>query len=346
VVADTYRPIAAWYIRRIFTSSASIDSAWLNAANRHGHVTTFSSTRTRSAYGRTDPVYVRAGFTRAIVGRVATGSSPLPPPSPTKTINVGPGQTGIKVTKSNTVIDGYRIVGSQATTYNVNEYGIDVEGTASNHLHDIVIRNCYIGRFGNTGIWLQYVDSFTIENCTIEDAVYAGIYVVSGTNGVIRYNTIRRIGVVGYQTKEMNSYGITLSDFGLGLGPSTQVQVLSNVVTDVPQWHGIDTHGGTYITISGNTVLRTNRAIFLTTSPNGRRASHITVNGNLMSQPWPRIDMINTYPYNEYAITAYAVDGVVGTGNRVDGWPLGNEVNVSGGSTSISVTRSVITNSK
>jgi parallel beta-helix repeat protein len=345
VVADTYKPMAVWYIHQIFGSTTSLDSVWLAAPNRHGHVTTFTSKRTSNAYSRTDPVTVHAGFTRAISVRRAAGSPP-PSSSPTKTIRVGPGRTGIKVTKSNTVIDGYSIIGSQATTYNVNEYGIDVEGTASNHLHNIVIRNCYVGKFGNTGIWLQYVDSFTIENCTIEDSVYAGIYVVSGTNGLIRYNHIRRIGVVGYQTKEMNSYGITLSDFGLGLGPSSNVRILSNVITDVPQWHGIDTHGGTYITISGNTVLRTNRAIFLTTSPNGRRASHITVNGNTLAQPTPRVDMIGTYPYNEYAITVYAVDGVVGTGNRLDSWPRGNEVNVAGGSTSVSVTGSVVTNSR
>src|SRR4030081_540048 len=138
----------------------------------------------------------RGGFPRWIPGGGPAGgaSPPRPSPSSGKTIRVGPGRTGIKVTTSNTVIDGYSIIGSQATTYNVNEYGIDVEGTASHHLHNIVIRNCYVGRFGNTGIWLQYVDSFTIENCTIEDSVCAVICVFCGINGLIQSIHIRRIG--------------------------------------------------------------------------------------------------------------------------------------------------------
>jgi len=65
-----------------------------------------------------------------------------------------------------------------------------------------------------------------------------------------------------------------------------------------------------------------------------------------MAQPTPRVDMIGSYPFNENAITVYAVDGVVGTGNHFDGWPRYNEIDVLGGSTGVSITGSVITHSK
>ena len=276
------------------------------------------------------------------VRRLASTTPPLPTPTAGKTIVARAGIPGITIKTSGTVLDGYTITGPQATTFNSNEIGIYVTGTPTAPLHDIVIRNCYIGRFGSGGIVLQYVQSFTIENCTIEDSVYAGIRVVSGSDGLIRNNTIRRTGVVGYQANDMNAYGIALTDFGGAI--TTRVQVLSNTVEDVPQWHGIDTHGGTYITISDNIVRRTNRAIFVTTSSNGRRASDIRVDGNALSQPTPRVDMASTYPYNENAITVYAADRVAGTGNAFDGWPKGNTLDVLGGSTSVSFTGSVITN--
>ena len=87
---------------------------------------------------------------------------------------MSPGRAGITVKSSNTTLDGYQITGSQSTTYNGSEVGILVVGTASAPLKNIVIRNCSIRDFGYGGIVLQYVESFTIENCRIQDSVYAG----------------------------------------------------------------------------------------------------------------------------------------------------------------------------
>jgi parallel beta-helix repeat protein len=354
VIAETNKYVAVWYIRRVFTQDATVMAVWKASPTRHGHVSGFVSSRTSGAVGRTDPVHASSGYTRSVVGRLSLTTSmvrggiavvaPPPAPTPTKTITVGSGKTGITIKSSNVTLDGYHITGPQATSFNGGEIGIHVTGTASAPLHNIVIRNCYIGKFGNGAILLEYVESFTIENCTIEDTVYAGIRVASGKNGVIRYNTVRRTGVVGYQANDMNSYGIVLTDFGGA--QTTQVKILSNVVEDVPQWHGIDVHGGTYITINGNVVKRANRAIFLTTSSNGRTASDLTISGNVLSEPTPRVDMLNSYPYNEAGITVYNADRVLGTGNHFDGWPTGREILSQGGSSGVSITGSVITNPK
>jgi parallel beta-helix repeat protein len=361
VLAETTKSIPTYYVRSIFARNVTLDAMWRGASTYHGHVTSVASSRTSGATVRTDPVRASSGFSRSFAGSPATttatvrGSSsaitakppaPTPPapvvkPASTKVIKVGSGQVGIRVTSSNTTLDGYQITGPQATRFNGAEVGIYVTGTPSAPLRNITIRNCQIQNFGNGGIVLQYVESFTIEDCKITDSVYAGIMVISGKNGVIRDNIILRTGVVGYETREMNSYGIAITDAGGDI--SSTIRILSNTVADVPQWHGIDTHGGRSIEISDNTVARTNRAIFITTTTGGRRPGNIVVNRNHLTQPTARADVRNTYPYNQVGVTLYLADSVTGTGNIFDSWPSGNHIGNTG-STNVSITGSKITN--
>ncbi len=277
-----------------------------------------------------------------MIGRgVRTSTTIGVPPSidPTqpaaKTISVGRGKVGVTVRTSNVTLDGYRITGPQYSRYDSREIGILVAGTASAPLRNVTIRNCTITRFGYAAIVIRYVENFRIENCHIRNAVYAGIMVISGTTGLIQDNLVQRIGVVGYQTMNMNSYGIALTDAGGTV--SRNISVISNTVEDVPQWHGIDTHGGRDIEIVANTIRRTNRAIFITTTTGGRRAADIVVSRNWMSQPTRRVDVRYRYPYNQFGITVYRADRVTGTLNGFDGWPRGNHLNVSG-STGVSIT--------
>ena len=83
VIAE-YSTSPAYYVRAIFTQSTSLASVWNGAAAYHGHVTSFTSTRTRSATGRTDPISSGAGYTRSIVGWPSTRTSTvrLEPSSP------------------------------------------------------------------------------------------------------------------------------------------------------------------------------------------------------------------------------------------------------------------------
>ena len=269
----------------------------------------------------------------ALIGLLPGSASAALPSS--KTISVGAGRVGITIRTSNVTLDGYRITGPQYGHYRSSEIGILVAGTASAPVRNVTIRNCVITRFGYAAIVLRYVENFRIENCHIRNAVYAGVMVISGTTGMIRDNLIQRIGVVGYQTMEMNSYGIALTDEGGAV--SAGIKVISNTIEDVPQWHGIDTHGGRRIEITANTIRRTNRAIFITTTTQGRRSADITVSKNWMSDPTRRVDVLHRYPYNEYGITVYRADRVTGTLNGFDGWPRGNQLNVTG-STAVSIT--------
>lgn len=97
VVAETNKSVAVYYIRRVFTRDATLDSIWRASPTRHGHVSSFSSTRTTGAKGRTDPVYPRSGFTRSIVGWTSTSTMVVRQESPTPTASPGAasGTTGL-----------------------------------------------------------------------------------------------------------------------------------------------------------------------------------------------------------------------------------------------------------
>ncbi len=96
VVIAEARGTPIYYLRAIFTQSVTLYAMWRAAPTFHGHVTSFRSTRTRGAIGRTDPVLRASRFYRSIVGRLSTTTeavrgttsrtvSPAPAPTPTPT---------------------------------------------------------------------------------------------------------------------------------------------------------------------------------------------------------------------------------------------------------------------
>ena len=106
VIAE-YSGAPTYYVRALFTTNRTLDSIWRSAPSRHGHVTSFTSSRTRGAIGRIDPVHRTSGFTRSMVGRPATLASTVrgtPPPAaaaPTKpTPTPTPAPSGIAVPAS------------------------------------------------------------------------------------------------------------------------------------------------------------------------------------------------------------------------------------------------------
>jgi hypothetical protein len=206
-------------------------------------------------------------------------SSSIPSGAPTSQVS-GP----IVVSSDDTTLDGTTI-----STSNKDGTAIKAWGTPSSPIRNLTIRNCRIKGFG-TAIEARYVTNLVVENCVIEDAAYGGIIVYSGVGGRITGNTIRRIGV-GIDVNgpdENNAYGIALSRIGtsnLTTEPrSSDFTVENNVVEDVPLWHGIDTHAGSNIAISNNTVRRCARAIFITVDNAGFKPQEITVTGNRLEE--------------------------------------------------------------
>ena len=398
VIAE-YSTSPAYYVRAIFTQSTSLASVWNGAAAYHGHVTSFTSTRTRSATGRTDPVSSGSGYTRSIVGWPSTRttsvrtvvSPPTAPPTPTPTprstatppsaslvtptptptprstatppsaspvtptptpgapgcgsslqakvdaapsggtldltgctyvagatigkpltivgarVNVPADQRGFIVTASNVTLDRLVITGAQATSYSWNEVGVLTTGSVSG----LVVRDSTIRTFGNAGIWVGSSTNSRITGTTIEDAVYAGIMIISAAGGRVDGNVVRRVGVQGASANGNNAYGIALENEGGAV--STDVVVDGNTVADVPTWHGLDTHAGVRISFTNNTVSGAPRALFITSDGSGRKATDITVTGNRFLSPAPATTNLVT-------VTTYQAVNVSVTGNSASGW--------------------------
>lgn len=249
------------------------------------------------------------------------------------TINVPSGQTGLTVSASNVTLDGLTVSGAQSHSYVGNEDGVFV-GSSISHL---TIENSDIGQFGNGGLWLGSVTSLTISNNHIHDAFYAGIMVLSGNGGTISNNLVERVGVgwttggSGGDLGPNNAYGIALSQTG---GPvTTNFSVSGNTVQDVPSWHGLDTHAGTNITFSNNTVQRCSRAIFITDGVS--RANNIQITGNKFLSPAP-------VTFNLEAVTTYMTDNVTITGNTLTGWDGSTFEDYGNGSTGLVISGNTV----
>jgi len=74
VIADAPAS-ASYYLRSVLTTTASLDAVWRAAPTRNGHLTAYRSGRTPGATARLDPEAPRAGYDRAIVGRLGMSTA-------------------------------------------------------------------------------------------------------------------------------------------------------------------------------------------------------------------------------------------------------------------------------
>jgi parallel beta-helix repeat protein len=229
---------------------------------------------------------------------------PVVPPPPViipvvSTISVAAGGKGVTINRDGQVIENLVITGPGCATYDGATYGIFGSGA----FRDVAIRHCTIRNLAHSGIWLDGLVNPVIEDCVIEDVAYAGIMFVGVQGGRISRNTVRRVGVTGHQEPDCNAYGIAVA--------GSDVLVDENEVTDVPLWHGLDTHGGLRITFRRNVVRRTPRAMFVTTGASP--AADCVVTGNLLTEPAPLLPGGT----NPVAITTYQTVGCTIAGNVI-----------------------------
>jgi parallel beta-helix repeat protein len=112
-------------------------------------------------------------------------------------------------------------------------HGILAEGTESTHIDGLQIKKFTVQGFTNNGIWLRYVDNFTIDGNTSIDNGENGIWPTLSANGLVKKNT---------------SYGS--DDSALWVEASTDVRVLQNTI--------YDSVTGLEVTISANVEMEMN----------------------------------------------------------------------------------------
>lgn len=180
--------------------------------------------------------------------------------------------TAIRITSSFVALEKPTIVGAAATA--ATGHGIHAQGTESARLHHITITDPDISLIGHTAVRAEHIDWLTVQGGDIRDIAYAGILGMSCADGLVEKVSIRNVTQTGY----VNSYGIAVDrdeSKSLADAPRTTRFTISDCLIDgVPNWEGIDTHGGTSITITRNRVYNTNVGIALVPGRLSGTAAH------------------------------------------------------------------------
>lgn len=182
-------------------------------------------------------------------------------------------QKMFSVTSSDVMFKNLKLAGPQFTNQVGNQTAIHVVGaSAAAPLRRVSVVDCDISSWGFHGIYAQYVNDFTFDNNTVRDINYAAIGLLSCISGTVSGNQISNVVGDFANTGNYNAYGIFLSRaYGtLAAEPRTsKVSVVRNVIKDIPTWVGIDSHGGSSLTIGLNTITNTSMGISMVSSQNG-----------------------------------------------------------------------------
>jgi hypothetical protein len=175
------------------------------------------------------------------------------------------GKAGFSVTSGGVVFDGLTLNGPQDAAYHGGEDGIDARGTfhtgaAPDYIANVTVKNCVLANWGDTGLLTAFVSKLTVTGNTLRNMVYAGVALQSVSHAEIRDNVVNDVS--GADTPNHNAYGIYISRASGDTGNLTSqprsddVIVSSNRIDGVPTWEGLDTHAGTNVVFSDNTVTR------------------------------------------------------------------------------------------
>ena len=166
----------------------------------------------------------------------------------------------LTISASNVIIDGIEFQGAslnaKPATYVSGDTAILCAGSSSvSPRNGITVRNVTINGFAAFGMFVRYAQNVTVTNNRVSYCGYAGITFLSVIRGIINDNTIQEIDA---SAGAVNWYGISLtrdpSVNSTNSAPCTQCVVSNNIVRNVSQWTGIDSHALYQSVIIGNNV--------------------------------------------------------------------------------------------
>jgi hypothetical protein len=230
--------------------------------------------------------------------------------------------------KSFIIIDGIEITHCNKVPYLSYQDGIQILINASVISHDWIIRNCTIHNIPRVGIngWGMcyniFIGDLAAERCAtkesfsneIYDCGYAGISLLGRnpetnlSNFRVFYNYVHDILVGGKltETKIDDAYGISFSWSDKGNIPGTEaIECIAkyNRIERVPCWHGLDSHGGQYISFLDNYIIDCH--ICIATS-----SSHLVIDNNVCEAKnlYPNVNYAYNFINAQGSAVAYSTD--------------------------------------
>lgn len=167
----------------------------------------------------------------------------------------------LKVTGDYVTVKNLRLTGPGGGSLSTDSTAISVEGSsAASVAHEFVAEDCLIESWGDKGIYLIYVQTFTVKCCTFGSTYTAAIEMRSCSNGLVEGNIINTATLFGIIARRNNTDSLTTDP------RTTFVNIIGNKVFNVPGGEGIHVEAGSSIDIDGNSTLNCNLGITVTYS--------------------------------------------------------------------------------
>jgi len=198
------------------------------------------------------------------------------------------GADGIVISSSNVGLERLELVGSGYRGYRPE---VAVRVNTTERLTNIFLRNSKISDWSGSAVRWTGVDGFSITGNDFERCTYAGVLLISVTDGSISANRVNDIGNPPVGQPLGNSYGIVVTSIG-DMPYSDLVTISNNNVHSVPGWAGIMNHGGTNILIDSNVVVNADVGLANTWVKNSGQTSDDTtfvnnvVTGSTRNAAW------------------------------------------------------------
>lgn len=162
---------------------------------------------------------------------------------------------------------GGAVVGPASGVYDEDGFGLYCAGTnnapaAPTYIAGPMVENCTISNFGFSGVFCKYVDGGWVHHCTITGIGYAAVSMASCNDFKADDNNISTIGP---GSAAGNAYGVYIArENGASETEeprSYRCSVSDNTIKDViatggaaSNGQGVDTHAGVDCTLHGNTI--------------------------------------------------------------------------------------------
>jgi hypothetical protein len=250
----------------------------------------------QAAIDNNDVIYVPYGTYLIATGITIPAGKTLLGPGSIHFTGVG---QAISVTGDNVTIEGITVYGNYNNVFLSGSIGIYCNQTTfSPSLNvvitsNLIIKNCIIYNFGQSGIRGDWWNTFEISGCDISTCGQHGILITSPRYGKITNNTV--FNITPGQTN--SGYGISLSrnaTVNIAGVPTnlttTQAPVpfdcliSNNIVSAIDNYVGLDLHSGNNILISNNTVQSCQVGLNLehaSTTGNEATVNNVSVVGNV-----------------------------------------------------------------